>query len=153
MLTPVDIENAEFKVVARGHGYDRDEVDDFLDLVIVEFEKLLKDNSRLNDKVTAMNDIILHYKDMENTLKASIVKSEKTAEETKQNARVQADQIVADAKHKATEILDRANKEQYKIELEINNVKNQYETLRAKMRTLLSSQLELLESSAEDFKK
>lgn len=153
MLTPVDIENAEFKVVARGKGYDRDEVDDFLDLVIVEFEKLLKDNTRLSDKVSAMNDVILHYKEMEDTLKASIVKSEKTAEDTRQNAKVQADQIIANAKHKATEILDRANKEQYKIEIEINNIKNQYEALRAKMRTLLTSELELLESSAETFKK
>ena len=38
MLTPADIENAEFKRVARGKGYDCDEVDDFLDIVIVEFE-------------------------------------------------------------------------------------------------------------------
>ncbi len=152
MLTPVDIENAEFKRVARGKGYDCDEVDDFLDLVIVEFEKLLKENTRLNDKIDVMSEAIKHYKDMEDTLKASIVKGEKTAEDTRQNAKTEADQIINEAKQKATQILDRANSEQYKIEIEINRVKAQYEALRAKMRTLLNSELELLENSAEDFK-
>ncbi len=152
MLTPVDIENAEFKRVARGKGYDCDEVDDFLDLVIVEFEKLLKENTRLNDKIDVMSEAIKHYKDMEDTLKASIVKGEKTAEDTRQNAKTEADRIINEAKQKATQILDRANSEQYKIEIEINRVKAQYEALRAKMRTLLNSELELLENSAEDFK-
>jgi len=152
LLTPVDIENAEFKRVARGKGYDCDEVDDFLDLVIVEFEKLLKENTRLNDKIDVMSEAIKHYKDMEDTLKASIVKGEKTAEDTRQNAKTEADRIINEAKQKATQILDRANSEQYKIEIEINRVKAQYEALRAKMRTLLNSELELLENSAEDFK-
>lgn len=153
MLTPADIENAEFKRVARGKGYDCDEVDDFLDLVIVEFEKLLKENTRLNDKVTVMNDAIQHYKDMEDTLKASIVKGEKTAEDTRQNAKTEADHIVNEAKQKAKEILDRANNEQYKIDIETDRIRGQYEALRVKMKNLLNSELELIESSAEDFKK
>ncbi len=153
MLTPADIENAEFKRVARGKGYDCDEVDDFLDLVIVEFEKLLKENTRLNDKVSVLNDAIQHYKDMEDTLKASIVKGEKTAEDTRQNAKTEADQIVNEAKQKAKEILDRANNEQYKIDVETDRIKAQFEALRAKMKTLLNSEIELIDSYADDFKK
>jgi cell division initiation protein len=151
LLTPADIENAEFKRVARGKGYDCDEVDDFLDLVIVEFEKMLKENTRLNDKIGVMNDAIQHYKDMEDTLKASIVKSEKTAEDTRNNAKTEADQITNEAKQKAKEIIDRAHNEQYRIEIEINRVKGQYEALKAKMKTLLNSELELLETAADDF--
>ncbi len=153
MLTPADIENAEFKRVARGKGYDCDEVDDFLDIVIVEFEKLLKENARLNDKVAVLTDAIQHYKDMEDTLKASIVKGEKTAEDTRQNAKAEADYIINEAKQKAKNIIDRANNEQYKIDIETDRIRAQYETLRAKLRTLLNSELELLENSAEDFKK
>lgn len=153
MLTPVDIENADFKRVARGKGYDCDEVDDFLDIVIVEFEKLLKENTRLNDKITVMEEAIQHYKEMEDTLKASIVKSEKSAVDTKQTAQAEADRIVNDAKQKATLIMDRANNEQYKIDIETDRLRNQYETLRAKFKALLNSELELLESSADDFKK
>lgn len=152
MLTPADIENAEFKLVARGKGYDRDEVDDFLDIVIVEYEKLLKDNVTLSNKINVMNDAIQHYRQMEDTLKSSIVKGEQAAEDTRQNAFTQADQIVNEAKQKATQIIDRANNEQYKIELETNRLKAQFETLRGKMKTLLNSELELIENAAPDFK-
>jgi cell division initiation protein len=152
MLTPADIENAEFKLVARGKGYDRDEVDDFLDIVIVEYEKLLKDNVTLSNKINVMNEAIQHYRQMEDTLKSSIVKGEQAAEDTRQNAFTQADQIVNEAKQKATQIIDRANNEQYKIELETNRLKAQFETLRGKMKTLLNSELELIENAASDFK-
>jgi cell division initiation protein len=152
MLTPADIENAEFKLVARGKGYDRDEVDDFLDIVIVEYEKLLKDNVTLSNKINVMNEAIQHYRQMEDTLKSSIVKGEQAAEDTRQNAFTQADQIVNEAKQKATQIIDRANNEQYKIELETNRLKAQFETLRGKMKTLLNSELELIENAASAFK-
>ncbi len=150
LLTPADIENAEFKRVARGKGYDCDDVDDFLDLVIEDFEKMLNENARLNDKISVMNDAIQHYKDMEDSLKASIVKSEKAAEETKQNAKAEAEGIVNAAKQKAKEIIERANSEQYKIEADTDLIREKYEALRIKIKTLLTSELELLESSSED---
>ena len=150
MLTPADIENAEFKRVARGKGYDCDDVDDFLDLVIIDFEKLYKETSRLNDKISVLNDAIQHYKDTEATLKASMVKAEKTAEETVQNAKNESERIINAAKQRAKEIIERANDEQYKIDIETERKKTQFEALKAKMKTLLTSELELVENAEKD---
>ena len=55
MLTPVDIETVEFKKAT--FGYSREDVDTFLDRVIVEFEKLYKDNAKLQDKISAIRDL------------------------------------------------------------------------------------------------
>ena len=76
MMTPVDIETADFKKVAL--GYSCDEVDTFLDKVIVEFEKLFKENAKLQDKVTTTEEALKYYKDLEDTIRNSIVRAEKT---------------------------------------------------------------------------
>ena len=49
MITPADIENKDFSRVKR--GYDMEEVDDFLDLIIVDMEKLLRENRQLKEEV------------------------------------------------------------------------------------------------------
>lgn len=75
MMTPVDIETADFKKVAL--GYSCDEVDTFLDKVIVEFERLFKENAKLQDKVTTTEEALKYYKDLEDTIRNSIVRAEK----------------------------------------------------------------------------
>ena len=49
MITPADIENKDFSRVKR--GYDMEEVDDFLDLIIVDMEKLLRENRQLKEEI------------------------------------------------------------------------------------------------------
>ena len=57
-LTPMDINNKEFKRGLR--GYNPEEVDEFLDEVIENYEQLYKDNSKLKEKVTLANEQIEH---------------------------------------------------------------------------------------------
>ncbi len=54
MITPVDIEKKEFTKGVR--GYNIDEVDEFLDQIIVDLEKLIKENLRLKTEVTALEE-------------------------------------------------------------------------------------------------
>lgn len=70
-LTPMDIETVEFKKTPF-KGYSSEEVDLFLDKVIMEFEKLYKDNAKLQDKLDARDEVIKHYKELEETIKSSI---------------------------------------------------------------------------------
>ena len=50
MLTPLDISNKEFKKAFR--GYKEDEVDEFLDKVIADYERLYKENGELKDRIS-----------------------------------------------------------------------------------------------------
>ena len=147
MLTPVDIETVDFKKVAL--GYSQDEVDEFLDKVIVEFEVLYKENVKLNDKVGVLEDALSYYKDMEETLKNSIVMAEKTAMETKNNANQSAEQIIKGAELKAAEILQDANKKLYDLEYKVG-MKNRYDTFKAKLKLLLNTEIEILENSDKE---
>ena len=52
-LTPVDITNKEFRKMLR--GYDPEEVDEFLDQIVEDYEELFKENSLLKEKINAMN--------------------------------------------------------------------------------------------------
>lgn len=149
MLTPVDIETVEFKKVAL--GYSPDEVNSFLDKVIVEFEYLYKENIKLNDKVNVLNDGIQYYKSLEDTLKNSIILAEKTASETKYNANQSSEHIIKEAQLKATEILQDANKKLYDLEYEVMKMKRQYNNIKTKLRALLNTEIEILNESEKDF--
>ena len=151
MLTPVDIETVEFKKVAL--GYSQDEVDEFLDKVIVEFELLYKENVKLTDKVNVLEDGLKYYKELEETLKNSIVMAEKTAVETKNIANKSAEQIIKEAELKASEILQDANKRLYDYEHKVLSLKNKYDTFKTKLKLLLKSEMELLESNEEYIEK
>ncbi len=142
MLKPVDIETVEFRKAAL--GYSQSEVDEFLDKVIVEFELLCKENVRLNDKVSILEENIENYKNLEETLKNSIVFAEKSARETKYNAEQGAEQIIRDAKIKAADILQDANKKLYELEYKAIRLKNEYDSFKAKLRLLLNTEMEIL---------
>lgn len=145
MLTPVDIETVEFKKVAL--GYSTEEVDNFLDKVIVEFEMLYKENMKQRDKINVLSEGLDYYKSLEETLRNSIVLAEKTASETKYNANQSSEQIIKEAQLKAAEILQSANQRLYEIEYDVLKMKNQYTTFRTKLKLLLTTELEILDNS------
>ena len=142
MMTPVDIETADFKKVAL--GYSCDEVDTFLDKVIVEFERLFKENAKLQDKVTTTEEALKYYKDLEDTIRNSIVRAEKTVEETKHNAEVEASQIVKTAEQQAVD------KQLYQLKNEIIRVRAEYESVKGKLKMLLETELKMLEQYEEE---
>lgn len=151
MLTPLDIETAEFKKVAL--GYSTDEVNSFLDKVIVDFELLYKENAKLTDRIVVLEEGLEYYKKMEETLKNSIVLAEKTAADAKYNANQTSDQIIKEAQLKATEILQDSNKKLYQLEYEVLRMKSKYDSIRAKIRLLLKTELDILDNSETEFEK
>jgi DivIVA domain-containing protein len=52
-LTPEDVVNKRFQPTKFREGYDQDEVDDFLDEVVVELRRLTQENEELKQKVSA----------------------------------------------------------------------------------------------------
>ena len=53
-LTPMDIKNKEFKKAIR--GYAADEVDEFMEEIVENYEELFKENSRLKDTVSRIRE-------------------------------------------------------------------------------------------------
>ena len=99
MLTPLDIQKQEFGVKMR--GYNADEVDDFLDLVGADYEKLYRENKELKDKMIVLNKSIEEYKNIEMSLRNALLYAQNTAEDMKKNANEKAQNIIAEAENKA----------------------------------------------------
>ena len=143
MITPLDIENKKF-AKQMVNGYSVEDVDDFLDELTVEYSKNYKEVSELRAKVEELNNSLVQYKTIESTLQNTLVMAQTTAEEVKNVAKQKADQIIDEAKANAQKQVDELNNEILLKQKELDDVKKQFDIYKAKMESLLISQLELL---------
>ncbi|MBS4193913.1 DivIVA domain-containing protein [Lederbergia citri] len=147
-LTPVDIHNKEF---SRGfRGYDEDEVNEFLDQIIKEFELLIREKKELEDKLASMNERLGHFNTIEDTLHKSIVVAQEAAEEVKGNAQKEAKLIIREAEKNADRIVNESLSKARKIALEIEDLKKQSKVFRNRFKLLIEAQLDLLGSDDWD---
>ena len=149
MITPLDIENKEFSK-QMVNGYNVDEVDEFLDEITADYEKLYKENKALKDNAEELHNDVGQYKDIESTLQNTLIIAQKTADEVQNVAKKQAEQIIKDAEYQAKTKLDEINTQLMIKEKELDELKKQFSVYKAKMESLLISQLELIKDMAED---
>ena len=149
MITPLDIENKRFSKQMM-NGYSVEEVDDFLDELTAGYSKNYKENSELKSKVEELNKSLEHYKSIESTLNNTLVMAQSTAEDIKKVAQQQADQIINEAKSNAQKQVDDLNNELILKTKKVEDVKKQFDIYKAKMESLLISQLELLKDINKD---
>ena len=159
MLTPLDIENKRFQKSIK--GYDVEEVDDFLDQLLIDYEKLYKENNQLKEKIEDSKKDLEHYKNVEQTLQNTLILAQTASEDIKTNAQNSADdiqknaqnraeQIIRDAQSEAKRATDEISKEEFEIRKRTEELKRQFGVYRAKMESLLISQLELLQNNKDD---
>ena len=143
MITPLDIENKRFSKQMM-NGYNADEVDEFLDELTVEYEKLYKENATLKSNAEEMSSDVGRYRNIENSLQNTLIMAQKTADEIQDVAKQQAENIVKEAELKAKTIGEETNAQLIIKEKELVEMKKQFEVYKAKMESLLIAQLELL---------
>ncbi len=148
MLTPLDIENKRFSKSIK--GYNLDEVDDFLDQLTIDYEKIYKENNSLKNQVENLQKDLEHYKSVEQTLQNTLIMAQQTADDIKSNAQDRADQIIRDAQSEARRATDEITKEEFEIRKRIEELKRQFGVYKAKMEALLISQLEMLQDNKEN---
>jgi len=142
MLTPLDLETRTF--TKKFGKYKAEEVDEFMTALRIEYEKLYKENLALKDKVSMLSDAIKQYKSMEDTLQSAIIVAQNTGEEVKRNAYTKAENIINDAELKASTLISDAGKEVTRINYQFEEMKRSVEIYRAKMVSLISSQMDIL---------
>ncbi len=146
MLTPIEIENQQFKKTFL--GYNASEVNDFLERVFENYEKLYKENIAAKEKISVLSDAVKQYKTIEETLQNTLVVAQSAGDEVKRNAYEKAENIIKEAETKASEIIANANGEVSRISYKYEEMKSNIDTFRAKIVSLLKSQLDI----ANEFK-
>ena len=146
-LTPLDIRHKEFKRGMR--GYADVEVDEFLDQIADEYERLFKENIDLQDRVESLDEKIAGYRRIEETLQKTLVNAQASAEEQKQNANKQAQLVLQDAELKARQLVNEAYSERQAIEQSMAKLRSAEEDFRFKFRQLLDGYLRQLQDTPE----
>lgn len=106
-LTPNEILHKEFDTKFR--GFDQEQVNDFLDLVVAEFEKLIKENNQYEQKLESLQEKVDYFNQLQDSLNNSIVVANEAAERLKQNARKEAELILFEAEREADRLMEKAN--------------------------------------------
>lgn len=148
MLTPLDIHNQEFKRSFR--GYNEDEIDEFLDRVVKDYEQLYRENVELKETVDRLKTKVEHFQHIENTLHNTLVVAQETAEEVKLNAKKEAELVLKEAKVNGQRMVDEATGKVRQRMAEYEEIQQQIQLYRTKMRTVILTQLELLKTSDEE---
>lgn len=151
MITPSDIENKKFSKRAL-NGYSTEEVDDFLDELTIDYEKLYKENAEYKQTVDKQNIDLEKYKQMESTLQNTLLMAQNAAEEIKNVARQQADSILNEAQTAAKDQLASIDTNIEAKQRELEEIQKRIDDYKAQAEALLISQLELLKGDTNNIK-
>lgn len=143
MLKPSEIQNKEFEIKLR--GYDRDQVDDFLDVIIGDYAALGKEIKNLREKVTQLTDEIERYKAIETTMKNALEVARTSGEELRQKAEMEANAVVQEARVKAERLSKQIDDEHLKTHKEMLAMKTEVAAYKAKMKGICATLMEMLD--------
>ena len=147
-LSPLDIHNKEF---GRGfRGYDEDEVNEFLDQIIKDYELVIREKKELEDRVAELEQRLGHLLNIEETLNKSIVIAQEAGEDVKRNSQKEAKLIMKEAEKNADRIVNEALSKARKIAMEIEDLKKQSKVFRMRFKMLVEAQLDMLNSEDWD---
>ena len=148
-LTPMDINNKEFKKGLR--GYNPDEVDEFLDEIVDNYEELFKENATLKEKINSMNEKVEHYAKIETTIQNTLLLAQNAADQAKKSAQKEAELVISNANEVAKKTLDKAQSAVVQVTEEYEKVKQEFIKFRAKYRNFMNAQLETFDDLEKDF--
>ena len=143
MLKPIDIQNKEFEKKLK--GYDCDAVDDFLDIVIQDYEALCKENVALKDKIKLLTEAVNRYKEIEDTMHRSLDVARQSAQDIKNNANMEAQAIVNRAKLDATRLARQIDEEHIRKHQEMLKIKQEVDTYKLRIKTVCENLVRTLD--------
>ena len=142
-LTPLDVRKQEFSRQVR--GYDRDEVQSFLESVADEYEAALSEKQRLAKQVETLQTRIKEYQDMEENLQSAAVNATKSAKEAEVESSKQAKLMVQEARLEAEQIISETRRKKERLLDDIARLEGQRRAFILKMKQILRGQVELME--------
>ncbi len=148
-LTPLDIRKQEFKKAMR--GLDSDEVQAFLSTLADEYEAVINDNKALRERLLELDDKVQEYRNMEKTLRDTLLTAERVTVDAKENARREADLVVKEAQIEAEKSVRDIRNSAMKLRQEIQTLKQQKDGYLSRVRILVESHMKFIESAEKDF--
>ena len=149
-ITPLDIQQHQFRIKFR--GFDIREVDLFLEQIASAVEAMQAERDGLREEIRRLHLELTGYKEREDTFKRAMLASQKTIEQMKENARKEAELIIADAEVKAEKILNRAHNRLAQLHEDMAELKRQRVQIEVQIRSVLESHAKLLDIGNEELR-
>jgi cell division initiation protein len=146
-ITPLDIQQKQFPYKLR--GFDDEEVYAFLELIREEMEDLLRENASLKESAIRLENQIKEHKDMETTLRETLVTAQQMVEEYKSNARKEAELLIKEAELRADAIVKDAQEKVIKIHEDIVDLKGIRRHFKEELKRLIEGHMKMIEYDKE----
>lgn len=130
-------------------GYNKEEVNKFIDDVIVQTEAVITRVKTQQDEIKTLKKEIEYYKKLEETLKSALLNAEKASNDIKKNAIEESKIIVMDAKRNASHIINDALLRAEKIEIKADTLERNIITFKRKLKLIVEQQLAVVEDIEE----
>jgi cell division initiation protein len=147
-ITPLDVRGHRFAV--RMRGYDKEEVQSFLNFVSEEFEKVVNEVSRLREETTQLKASLGDLTERERILKETLFTAQKLSEDMKEEAKKEGRLVLREAELRGQKLVEQAQKKVSQLEDSIRGLKLERDTYERKLRGLLDQHLKLLEMHREE---
>jgi len=145
-VTPLDIQQKRFHVGFR--GYERTEVEMFLDLVRDQMEELVREVTELREFRQSHDERVRELTEREEMLKNTMITTQKLIEEVKENARKEATLIMKDAEVRNQQIIANAQQEKIKLEADIQELKRRKHHFLQDAKKVIQMHLEMVNYEA-----
>lgn len=149
-LTPIEIERQEFKVVWR--GYDPTEVRAFLGQIAHQLTSVIRDQERVAEELALKVQRLNQVEDYEERLRDALLAASQLGEQTREDARREAELVVREAELRADQLLIEGHQAQRMLLNETQTLKRQRERLSAELRSVVESHLRMLDNQEEHLK-
>ena len=172
-ITVNEIRNKQFNILAR--GYNCDEVDDFLDALAEQTEKLVRENISLKNELKAAQEAAeavaqaaekveetlpavqenavpafnepSYFKNLETTLRETLISAQRIADETIDDARKKARKIISEAEEQAASVQEQSAAKMAEAKADYDALKNASEEYRRNFNELIEGQAKLLKDN------
>ena len=134
-ITPLDIQQMVFRTKLR--GYDREEVNRFLEELAQTVESLNRDNAMLRERLAMTEQQVSELKRTETTLSNTLVAAQSLADDVKRSANRDAELIVKEAELKAGEVIRQARVELGETQRDLSQLQKQRLLMVERMRATL----------------
>ncbi len=147
-ITPLDVRGHRFALKMR--GYDKEEVQSFLNFVSEEFEKVVNEVNRLREEAAQLKASLGDLTERERILKETLFTAQKLSEDMKEEAKKEGRLVLREAELRGQKLVEQAQKKVSQLEDSIRGLRMERDAFERKLRVLLEQHLKLLEMHHEE---
>ena len=148
MLTPQEVSEHAFSKASFG-GYNMTMVDEFLDILTVDYTALYNENAVLKSKMKVLVDKVEEYRSTEEAMRKALLTAQRMADEMVREAEQKKTTIIEDARREAAEQIAQIRQEIEAEEYRLTAAQNATTAYVTKVRQMHQKEVEYLDSLTE----